>query len=240
MIPKIIHYCWFGKQPKPDKVQKCINTWYEKMPDYQIIEWNEENFDYQELQYTHDAYQAGKYAFVSDVARVKALFEMGGFYLDTDVEVFKSFDCLLEKKCIFGFEEKNYVATSFMACTPRFDLMRNFYEEYINTDFVLNGQQNVTTNVIRLTDLLLAKGLKMNNEHQILEDEVEVFPQEFFSPYDYINCIDLHNENSFCIHYFLVTWQPMSVRIKKYIKKFMGKIIGKKMMDAMRGYRSNE
>lgn len=89
MIPKIIHYCWFGGE-KPQKVVKCIESWKKNLPDYEIKEWNKNNFDISELQYTLDAYKAHKYAFVSDVARVKALYEYGGIYLDTDVMVYKS------------------------------------------------------------------------------------------------------------------------------------------------------
>ena len=145
MIPKIIHYCWFGKGEKPKKIHKCINTWKEKCPDYQIIEWNENNFDVNKLRYTKEAYKAKKYAFVSDVARVKALYEYGGIYLDTDVIVYKSFDAVLDFKCVLGFEFGNYIATSFMACESKFYLMKEFYNLYtekgvINTISLLNDK----------------------------------------------------------------------------------------------------
>ena len=103
MIPKIIHYCWFGRNEKPEKIQKCIESWKIHLSDYQIIEWNEDNFDYNLLTYTKDAYNAKKYAFVSDVARVKALYEMGGIYLDTDVMVYQNFDSILKHNCVLGF-----------------------------------------------------------------------------------------------------------------------------------------
>ena len=92
MIPKIIHYCWFGRNEKPLEVKKCINSWKKILPDYQIVEWNEENFDISNNLYAEEAYRDRKYAFVSDVARVYALINLGGIYLDTDVEVYRSFD----------------------------------------------------------------------------------------------------------------------------------------------------
>ena len=104
-IPKIIHYCWFGGKEKPEQVKKCIGSWKKYLSNYQFMEWNEQNFDVNQFQYTKDAYAAKKYAFVSDVARVKALLEYGGIYFDTDVEVFKSFDDILDAKCLLGFEE---------------------------------------------------------------------------------------------------------------------------------------
>ncbi|MCC8153387.1 MAG: glycosyl transferase, partial [Tannerellaceae bacterium] len=130
MIPKIIHYCWFGKKEKPGKISKCIESWRRMLPDYQIIEWNEDNFDYESIEYAKSAYRNGKFAFVSDVARLRALIEYGGIYLDTDVEVLKSFDDLLNYHCVFGMEERNYIATSFMACEPQFPLIQEFFNTY--------------------------------------------------------------------------------------------------------------
>ena len=126
-IPKIIHYCWFGGKEKPKQVKKCIESWKKHLSDYQIIEWSEKNFDVNQFQYTKDAYAAKKYAFVSDVARVKALLEYGGIYFDTDVEVFKSFDDILDTKCLLGFEEGNYIATSMMGAVPKYSCFKNFF-----------------------------------------------------------------------------------------------------------------
>ena len=92
MIPKKIHYCWFGKNPKPQKVLDCIASWRQLLPEYEIIEWNEKNFDISQNMYAREAYEAGKYAFVSDFARLKILYDEGGIYLDTDIEVVQNFD----------------------------------------------------------------------------------------------------------------------------------------------------
>lgn len=237
MIPKIIHYCWFGKKEKPQKIQKCISSWKEKLPDYQIIEWNEDNFDLNALKYTKDAYEAKKYAFVSDVARIKALYEIGGIYLDTDVMVYKSFDPILNHTCVFGFEQENYIATSFMACEKNYPLMNQFYQIYESLPFYdENGNIIPGTNVSKLTNLLIEKGLIRNNKYQILED-ITIYPQEYFSPYDYGNCIKQYTDNTICEHLFFVSWMPYQTRIKKVIKKVLVKFIGKDGLNRLRSLR---
>lgn len=226
MIPKVIHYCWFGKKEKPDKIKKCIESWYQYLPDYQIIEWNEDNFDYNSLTYTKDAYEANKYAFVSDVARVKALYEIGGIYLDTDVMVYKSFDEILDEHCVLGFEMGNYIATSFMACEPKFHLMKEFYELYLNLSFYDENRKIISgTNVTKLTKILVKKGLKRNNQYQIIDNSIIIYPQEYFSPYNYAWEYSEKTEKTICEHLFFVTWMPRTVMIKKMIKKIVGKLI---------------
>lgn len=225
MIPKIIHYCWFGRKEKPEKIKKCIESWKKHLPDYQIIEWNEDNFDYTQLEYTKDAYEAQKYAFVSDVARVKALYEMGGIYLDTDVMVYKSFDSILDHECVLGFEMANYIATSFMACTPKHNLMKDFYELYINLPFYdENGCIISGTNVTKLTNMLSNKGLKRNNEYQELE-HITIYPTDYFSPYNYAWEYSNKNDKTICEHLFYVSWMSKSQQLKKKIKKIVGKIV---------------
>ncbi len=112
MIPKVIHYCWFGKKEKPDIVKKCIKSWNEFLPEYEIIEWNEKNFDINTYLFTKQAYEIGNYAFVSDYVRVYVLYNYGGIYLDTDTEILGSLDPFLKNSSFWGFEEKNYIATS--------------------------------------------------------------------------------------------------------------------------------
>lgn len=237
MIPKIIHYCWFGRKEKPKKIKKCIESWKKIMPDYQIIEWNEDNFDINLLKYTKDAYNSEKYAFVSDVARVKALYEMGGIYLDTDVIVYKKFDCILEQRCVLGFEMGNYVATSFMACEKYFPLMKTFYECYFKYDFYdENGQIKLETNVEKLTKMLLNIGLKRNNKYQILNDGITIYPQEYFSPYDYANCIKNNTNNTLCEHLYLVSWMSKKEQVKKVMKRQLSFVFGKKGMDKIRKF----
>lgn len=222
MIPKIIHYCWFGGKDKPEKIKKCIATWKTNLSDYEIIEWNEENFDYNVLQYTKDAYVAKKYAFVSDVARVKALYEMGGIYLDTDVIVYQNFDAILNNSCVLGFEMGNYVATSFMACEPRHNLMKEFYELYLDLSFYdVNGNIISGTNVEKLTKLLEEKGLVRNNKLQKIEDIV-IYSTDYFSPYNYAWEYSNKNDKTICEHMFYVSWMSYIQQIKKLVKRLIG------------------
>ena len=159
MIPKIVHYCWFGSD-KPGKIRRRIESWKKLLLDYEIWEWNEKNFDVYSIPYTSAAYRAGKYAFVSDAARVHALFHYGGIYLDMDVKVYQNFDSILSHRCVLGFEEELYVATSFMACEPKHPLMKQFLLLYENLAFYdRNGEPIPGTNVEKLTRMLEKRGL---------------------------------------------------------------------------------
>lgn len=234
-IPKIIHYCWFGGKEKPDSVKKCIESWKKSLPDYQLMEWNEDNFNIEKLQYTKEAYAAKKYAFVSDVARIEALYQYGGIYMDTDVEVLKTFTPLLDARCILGMEEKEYVATSFMAFEKEHPLVKQFFNLYENISFLDKSGQIITgTNVAKLTNLLIEKGFVQENHYQELEEGIKIYPKEFFSPYDYINCHYNITENSYCVHHFAVSWMSKKEQVKKGIKKQLSKILGPKKMNKIR------
>lgn len=236
MIPKIVHYCWFGEKNKPAKVQRCIDSWRLILNDYQFVEWNENNFDINRSEYTRQAYEQEKYAFISDIARIEALRKYGGIYMDTDVEVYKSFDDLLENaKCILGFEYDNWVATSFMACEKNHPFLDEFEELYAREVFLQkDGTLNTNTNVNRLTKLLCGKGLVRNNKRQTLSDEIEIYPTEYFSPYDYANCIMEKTDNSYCAHLFFVTWLPKTEQIKKCVKRMVVRIIGRQGLKKIR------
>ena len=234
-IPKIVHYCWFGGKEKPDDVKKCIKSWKQHLSDYRFMEWNEKNFDINNLQYTKEAYHAKKYAFVSDVARIEALYQYGGIYMDTDVEVLKPFNSLLDAKCLLGMEEKEYVATSFMAFEKGHSLVKEFIDLYKNISFYdQNGKIIAGTNVEKLTKMLLKQGFVQQNYYQELENGIRIYPKEYFSPYDYINCCYEITENSYCVHHFAVSWMPKSEQLKKVIKKRLVKVLGKNKMNMLR------
>lgn len=235
MIPRVIHYCWFGKGEKPLIVRKCIQSWKEVLPDYEIVEWNEDNFDVTKSAYVKEAYDMKKYAFVSDVARLEALYQYGGFYMDTDVEVLKSFEPLLRYECILGFEEANYIATSFMGAKKGNLLIKEFLSLYEGMCFVKpDGSFNIGTNVTKLTNILKGRGLRLDNSLQLLGEEITVFPKEYFSPYDYINCVYEITKESYCVHHFYVSWMPVTTRITKSIKKVLIKVVGKQTLIRLR------
>ena len=154
MIPKIIHYCWFGKKEKPDIVRKCIKSWNDFLPEYEIIEWNEDNFDIQDYPFTKEAYDIGNYAFVSDYVRVYALYNYGGIYLDTDTEILGSLDAFLSQSSFWGFEEKNYVATSIIGAERHNELIKDFLNYYDHLSLYDEyGNVKKFTNVLVVTEI---------------------------------------------------------------------------------------
>ena len=226
-IPRIIHYCWFGGKEKPEIVKRCIKSWKDILVDYEIKEWNESNFDINSNLFVKQAYEAGKFAFVSDFVRVNALYNYGGIYLDTDVEVFKSFDDLLDNDSFWGFAEMNYIATSTIGCKKGYYLIKEFLSKYDDKKFIFeNGQENLETNVSIVSEIISSLGVEMNNKYQKIEGLATFYPQEYFSPYDYINCYSKATSNTYAIHHFYKSWLPTSVKIKSVIKKVIAKFIG--------------
>lgn len=226
-IPKIIHYCWFGGKEKPDIVKKCIASWEKHLPDYLLVEWNETNFDLNINSYVEEAYKSGKYAFVSDYVRVHALYHHGGIYLDTDVEVFKSFNDLLHHPSFWGFEQENYIATSTIGAQKGNILIEKFLDSYRDKKFFKeDGSINSLTNVAVITRLLENLGLETNGQYQDIEGMGVFYPQTYFSPYDYINCQSFKTEQTYAMHHFYKSWLPLRVRIKGKIKTYLSRLIG--------------
>lgn len=226
-IPKKIHYCWFGGKEKPGIVKKCIESWTKQLPDYEIIEWNENNFNINKNSYVKEAYRSGKYAFVSDYVRVYALYHYGGIYLDTDVEVYKPFDDLLHHTSFWGFEQENFIATSTIGAEKGNALIKEFLNSYHEKRFIKNdGTFNELTNVAIITRLLEEKGLKTNGQYQEINEMGIFYPQTYFSPYDYINCQTFITEKTYTIHHFYKSWMPIGKRLKGKVKLVLSKLIG--------------
>lgn len=206
-IPKIIHYCWFGGKPKPPLAQKCIQSWKKFCPDYEIMEWNEGNFDVSAAPlYVRQAYEAGRWAFVTDFVRLKALVEMGGIYMDTDVEVVKPLDPYLKHQAFAGFERINAVQTGLLACEKEFPLFREFLAHYDTATFLKeDGSLDITTNVEVLTNLCLKHGLVCNDRFQAVGG-LALYPREVFCPVDY-ETEKLHRtRKTVTIHWFAGSW----------------------------------
>lgn len=237
MIPKIIHYCWFGPNEKPKSVKRYIESWKTILPDYEVKEWNESNFDIECCNYVKQAYAAKKFAFVSDYARLKALYEYGGVYLDTDVEVVQCltllFDNHRESDVILGFEEKDWVCTSTIIAQKNSQFILDFLSQYNVRSFVDNsGNLDMKTNVEVLTEILIKCGLEANNSNQELiykNRKITIIPKEYLSPMDYINRIDNRNENTYTVHHFDISWGKKKEFYIRYIKLGIVAILGKKL-----------
>ena len=236
-IPKIIHYCWFGRGEKPEIVKKCIQSWKNILVDYEIIEWNEDNFNIKCNKFVKEAYENRKFAFVSDYVRLYALYNMGGIYLDTDTEVFKSLDEFLYEDSFWGFEEKNYIATSTIGAKKENKLIKMFLDFYEEKSFDETSKNiETSTNVQIVTNLFKELGFKMNGEKQTIKNIASIYPQAYFSPYDYINYYDKKTDKTYTMHHFHKSWISPKDRIKSNLKKALAKTIGGKNIAKIREF----
>ena len=232
MIPKTIHYCWFGGNPLPDLAIKCIKSWKKYCPDYEIIEWNEKNFDLQYNTYVREAYEAKKWAFVSDVARLFALVNYGGIYMDTDVEVIKSLDDLLLYQSVSGFESETQIPTGLMACEKGNRMFQEFLNDYEGKHFIRDdGSLDLTTNVTYITNICLKHGLIPNNSMQNING-FTLLSRDYLCPKDH-ETREIHiTDNTYTIHHFDGSWKSQeelfSCELAKTLKKIpMGSYIAK-------------
>ena len=236
MIPKIIHYCWFGGKPIPEKEKSCMATWETKLQGYTIMRWDESSFDVNSNSFTKEAYRLKKYAFVADYVRLYALTKHGGLYLDTDVEIVKPFDDLLEKHSSFGgFETPTMLQTGVLACEPNNELFEQFYNYYKTHNFILGGENATLPNSAILRDIMTQRGLVLNNEYQCV-DGFASYPQDFFCPIDQGSRQIKVTENTFCIHYLVGSWFPTSIRFKNTLKRFVGKYFGYGFVNMIRHF----
>jgi len=207
MIPKVIHYCWFGGNPIPDEYKKYMESWKKFCPGYKIIEWNESNYDITKNKYMHEAYQAKKWAFVSDYARLDIIYNHGGVYLDTDVELLKNLDRFLEHKAFAGFASKKYVGTGLgFGAVKSHETIRNFRDYYDDVSFInKDGSYNLTACPEHQTKYLLTKGLKPNGKKQNAADII-IYPVDYFSPICYKTLKLKLTDNTFSIHHYSSSW----------------------------------
>ena len=207
MIPKIIHYCWFGRGVVPDSALQSIESWHRCMPEWEFVCWNEETFDISSFPYAQEAYDAKKYAFVSDVARLYALERVGGIYLDTDVLVFKSFEPLLKYRAFAGFEGSKHcpVGTCIIGSEPHGEWVRKQLADYDERRFLLpNGAMDMTTNVSYITAKMVKEGFVTNGLEQDFGG-IHVFPVDYFCP-RHTTGEYLRTENTYCEHLGIGSW----------------------------------
>ena len=225
MIPKKIHYCWFGRNPLPEDAKKYIESWKKYCPDYEIKEWNEDNFNLDMYPYVREAYENRKFAFVSDVARLYALYNEGGFYMDTDVELIKPLDDFLKYDGVSGFESSTQIPTGLMASRELHPLVKEWLEDYEGKHFIKeDGSFDLTTNVTRITNICLKHGFKPNSKLQTIA-EYTFFPSDYFCPKDCNTGIIKITKNTYAIHHFAGSWLTDDTKALVELSKKVHRIV---------------
>ncbi|WP_051207847.1 glycosyltransferase family 32 protein [Butyrivibrio sp. AE3006] len=213
-IPHIIHYLWFGGLDKPENVRKCIASWQKYCPDFEIREWNEDNYDIHKHPFMEKAYKDKKWAFVSDYARLDVLYEYGGIYLDTDVELIKDITPLCENSGYIGFETNEFVNDGQgFGCIPKLPVIKEMLSVYDGDDVfgVFNGEEQFLESPKLRTMVLLTHGLKPDGSRQNVAG-MEIYPVEYFAPKDYRSGKVTITPETYSIHHFDASWQSKSSR----------------------------
>ena len=236
MIPKIIHYCWFGRNPLPASAKKCIASWRKFLPDYEIKEWNEDNFDVNSIPYTQQAYEAKKYAFVSDYARFWILYHEGGLYFDTDVEVVANMDEIIARGAFMGIEQgasldgKPMVAPGLgLGVEANHSFYERMLQVYANQSFLnSDGSQNNMTIVTYTTRELYAHGMKASEDMQVV-DGIWIYPADYFCPMDSTTGIITKTKRTVAIHHYDCSWMDHNTlgfrvhQLKNYLFNLVGR-----------------
>jgi len=214
VIPKKIHYFWLGGNKIPEQNRKYMETWHKFCPDYEIIEWNESNYDFLKHPYMRQAYEARKWGFVTDYARLDILYTHGGIYLDTDVEIIRPLEELLYNTAYSGFQYNMQVATGLgFGCIPGLPIIKDMRDDYDRLSFINSNGNFILTACPQIqTDLLKRRGLLQNGNFQIIED-MAVYPTEYFSPFDFRK-IGYVTAKTYSIHWYEGTWVVPELRVK--------------------------
>ena len=227
MIPKIIHYCWFGRNPLPELAQRCIASWKKYLPDYEIKEWNEDNFDVNIIPYTAEAYKAKKYAFVSDYARFWILYQYGGIYFDTDVEVIRSIDDIISKGNFMGCEtDASRDGSDAASVAPGLGLGVNpglgLYKELLDVyddKHLFSAFGKIGGTIVDITSKIMQKkGIKRQSDGFLHCGEITIYPEEYFCPKNYYTGELTITPNTCAIHHYTATWHKDTKTIFEKIK----------------------
>ena len=236
-IPKVIHYCWIGGKPLTPLAQKCVNSWRRVMPDYEIKRWDESNYDFQKNKFMATAYKQKKWGFVPDYARLDIIYNYGGIYFDTDVEVLKPFDEFLKYPAFCGFESEHFVALGLgFGAEKKNKVIKALMRPYENMDFKISDKilkqaslytkiqadkwqkDNLIPSPLLQTQFLTEKyGLKQNNTRQSLEG-IEIFQSSYFAPKNNAN-LPIKTDTAYSVHWYAASWLPWYYKIYLKIKR---------------------
>ena len=228
MIPKVIHYCWFGHNKKPKLIKKCIASWKKYLPDWEIREWNEESYDVNKNAYIKAAYEEKKWAFVVDYARFDILNQFGGIFLDTDVELLRSIpEDILVNEAFTGFENPGRVNPGLVFGSMQgqkvIQEIMSVYERKIFGNMVEGRPENIVDIV---SEVLIKGGLKINGEFQIVEN-VAIYPRDYFCCFNFETQGFETTENTVSVHHYFASWTPWQSRLHFKIIKLVAAVLGK-------------
>ncbi|WMJ85816.1 glycosyltransferase family 32 protein [Anaerocolumna sp. MB42-C2] len=232
MIPKVINYCWFGGADLPELANTCIESWKKNCPDYEIKRWDESNFDYNECEYIMEAYKAKKWAFVSDYARFKILYENGGVYFDTDVELIRPIDDFLENGPFMGCEPGDVLQAApglGLAVEPKNELFKEIVEYYKNQKFLRSyGTENPETVVSRVTAILKKYGFVGNGSIEYIRG-ICIYPPEYFCPKNYYTGEVNLTDKTVSIHHYSATWHEPEEDKSYVLEQRFNRVFGIKL-----------
>lgn len=238
MIPKIIHYTWFGGNEKPIKVKNQIAEWKRKLPDYQFIEWSEGNYDLNatNTRYVQQAYESNMWAFVTDYVRLDVLNRYGGIYLDTDVKVIKSFDSLLEQKSFIGKESEFTLCTAVIGAESNSGWLKTLLKKYEERSFrSQSGNLDKLPNSKYLLHFFGVNSSSQIDDFSICKG-VKIYPAEFFSPLNFANGEKRVTKNTYAIHYYSGTWKSKGSKIKDQVVRVVTHFIGEQKVNRIKKY----
>lgn len=235
-IPRIIHYCWFGKNKKNRKVQQCIASWKKFFPDYEIREWNETNTDISTNIYVKEAYHNKKYAFVSDVVRLQILYQYGGIYFDTDVQVVSDMrPYLLGAELVCGFESNEKLATCFLAAKKQHNIINEILLYYNDRRFIkLDGSLDLTANPAIWTSAFLKYGLICNGAFQKIQAGIKIYPSDYFCAFNGEKLAYEISDHTCCIHHCSASWLSPKEKRMLFLKRKISHIIGGERYDSIK------
>ncbi|MBR1712869.1 MAG: hypothetical protein IJ722_05660 [Alloprevotella sp.] len=238
MIPKVIHYCWFGNGKKPKLVRDCIKSWKKYHPEWSLREWNEQNSPLEKYPFAKEAYLRKKWAFVSDVIRLHALYYEGGIYLDTDVEVLKPLHPLQDDELFMGYErDSNLLQTAVFGASPKNGILKGFLDCYQNLRFSDNANMMASLVNNRILSSYLSTIDIVLDGNPVSRPSIRIYPSDFFCPMSYEDHSILITPNTYCIHYYSFSWskpETLKGRVKYLIVSLIGEKAFRKIVNTLR------
>jgi mannosyltransferase OCH1-like enzyme len=222
LIPRVIHYCWFGRKPYPKIIQQSINSWSSYLPGFEFHLWTEDNFDYSSCIFSSQAYSMGKFAFVADYARIKILYQYGGIYLDTDMEWIKNIDAgILCNKAFASGENSSVISAGIIGSIPGHPWIREILNYYENSSFIQqDGKMDLTSIPNIITQISSKFGFTNCRTIQNFFEDVQIYPPEYFYPKSYITNELVITDNSYTIHHFAESWLSFRTRLFMRVDRF--------------------